>query len=106
LERYLCLRHITVSSRRAGKGSVEESVRRLGHRLTPVMRLPHYMPAFEVVRATDSVLAAPRAIASPQALCLRPLPTTAQSWHQPASDDPGLRWLRAAMRAAAADSGG
>jgi DNA-binding transcriptional LysR family regulator len=111
LERYLCLRHITVSSRRAGKGSVEESVRRLGHRLTPVMRLPHYMPAFEVVRATDSVLAAPRAIASRQGLSLRLLPfavpelTIAQYWHQPTSDDPGLRWLRAAMRAAAADGG-
>ena len=110
LERYLPLRHITVSSRRAGKGSVEESVRRLGYRLTPVLRLPHYMPAFEIVRTSDCVLAAPRvmtAIAGRQGLCLRPLPfavpelTIAQHWRQPSGDDPGLRWLRRVMRDAA-----
>lgn len=107
LKRYLGLRHVTVSSRRVGRTSVEDAVRRLGARLTPVARLPHYLGAFEMVRSSNCVLAAPSFIVNGQDLCVRPLPFEVPAlevrvyFRRASGSDAGLRWLRQAIAAAA-----
>lgn len=106
MERFLSLRTIAVTSRRSGRSNIEEAVRRVGARLTPAMRFPHLMPALNVVRTTDCVLAAPAAAVPIHGLVCRELPfamqplVLSQYWRSSA-DDPGLRWLRAIIRNAA-----
>jgi len=107
IERFQELQHIAVTSRRTGRSNIEEAARRAGFRLTPIMRFPHLMPALSVVRATDCVLAAPRAVVPQEGLLCRELPfamqplVLSQYWRSHAGDDPGVRWLRAIIRAAA-----
>ena len=102
LERFLSLQSIAVTSRRSGRSNLEEAVRRVGQRLTPVMRFPHLMPALDVVRATDCVLVAPASLV-PSQFVSRELPfamqplSLSQYWRSSA-DDPGLRWLRTIIR--------
>lgn len=111
VERFLSLQHLAVTSRRTGRSNIEEAARRAGHRLTPVMRFPHLMPALEVVRATDCVLVTPAAVVPRTGLVRRELPfampplVLSQYWRSSASTDPGLRWLRAIIRGAAAQAG-
>lgn len=107
LERFLSLQSIAVTSRRSGRSNIEEAVRRAGFRLTPVMRFPHLMPALNVVRATDCVLAAPAAAVAAHGLVCRELPFAMQplllsQYWRSSADDPGLRWLRSIIRSAAA----
>jgi DNA-binding transcriptional LysR family regulator len=107
VERFMCLRHVAVTSRRTGRSNIEEAARRAGLRLTPVMRFPHLMPALNVVRATDLVLTAPRATVEQQGVLCRELPfamqplVLSQYWRSSAADDPGVRWLRTIIRSAA-----
>jgi DNA-binding transcriptional LysR family regulator len=106
LERFLSLQSIAVTSRRSGRSNIEEAVRRAGFRLTPVMRFPHLMPALNVVRATDCVLAAPAAAVPAHGFLCRELPFAMQplllsQYWRSSADDPGLRWLRAIIRSAA-----
>lgn len=110
MERFLSLESIAVTSRRTGRSNIEEAVRRLGFRLTPVMRFAHLMPALDVVRATDCVVVAPAAAVAQHDLLSRELPfamqplSLSQYWRSSA-EDPGLRWLRAIIRSAADKAG-
>ena len=106
MERFLSLQSIAVTSRRSGRSNIEEAVRRVGFRLTPVMRFPHLMPALNAVRATDCVLVAPAAAVPADGLITRELPFAMQplllsQYWRSSADDPGLRWLRSMIRGAA-----
>ena len=100
LESFLDLRHIAVSSRHSGRGIVDGALRQLGLRVSPVSRLPHFLPAFQIVMSTDCVMAAPRSLALAYDVAIQPLPFESPPLHQhlywrnEAGEDPALRWLR------------
>ncbi|WP_213271148.1 LysR family transcriptional regulator [Hyphomonas sp.] len=106
-ERFFALRHITVSSRREGRSLIEEMARAQGQRITPVHRLPHYMPALEVVRCTQFSLVAPSPIAEGSGLAVQslpfefPAPGSMLYWHREYAQDPALIWLRGLIRTVA-----
>ena len=104
LEDFAALRHVVVSSRREGRSYVEEVARANGLRITPVMRLPYYMPALEVVRQTDLVLTLPAALARLPGLAVLDVPDVFPAldsvlyWRRENSEDPALTWLRGLIR--------
>lgn len=101
---FFSMRHIAVSSRREGRSLIEEMARSVGHRVTPVHRLPHYQPALEIVRCTELALAAPTPVAQGLGLSMLPLPFEFHSpgsmlyWHREFAQDPALTWLRGLIR--------
>jgi DNA-binding transcriptional LysR family regulator len=107
LKRFLELRHVAVSSRRSGRTLVDEALSRLGERLRPVMRLPHYQPAFHAVMASDLALAAPLSLARRYDVVHRDVPFEAREldvllfWRRATADEPGIRWARGELLAAA-----
>jgi DNA-binding transcriptional LysR family regulator len=107
LRRFLELRHLAVSSRRSGRTLADEALSRIGERLRPVMRLPHYQPAFHVVMGSDLALVAPRSLAERYDVACRDLPFEAASlalllfWRRAAADEPAIRWARGELIAAA-----
>ena len=104
MERFIGLRHVVVSSRREGRSYVEEIARAAGHRITPVMRLPHYMPALEIVRHTHLALTVPLPLAQDSGLAVLALPDAFSAldsvlyWRRENAEDPALAWLRDIIR--------
>jgi DNA-binding transcriptional LysR family regulator len=107
LKVFLGLRHVAVSSRRAGRMLVDEALSRVGEKLRPVMRLPHYQPAFHVVMSSDLALVAPLSLARRYPVAIRDLPFDAAGldlllfWRRDAADEPANRWARGELIAAA-----
>jgi DNA-binding transcriptional LysR family regulator len=60
LDKYLAAPQINVSTRRRGRSFIELALGRIGRQPNVALRLPHYQPAFHVVRDSDLLLAAPR----------------------------------------------
>lgn len=112
IEQFIALRHVVVSSRREGRSYVEEVARANGHRITPVMRLPHYMPALEIVRATDLALTVPEPLARMPGLAVLSLPDLFPSldselyWRRENAEDPALSWMRGLIAETADEAGG
>ncbi len=108
LRRFLGLRHIAVSSRRSGRTLIDEALSRVGEKLRPVMRLPHYQPAFHCVMSSDHALVAPASLALRYEVAVRDLPFEATSldlllfWRRDAAEEPANRWMRGELVAAAA----
>lgn len=106
---FLSLRHIAVSSRREGRSLVEEMARAAGYRITPVLRLPHHLPAIETVRRTHLALVAPRPMAEASGLAVLALPgevpflDSVLYWRRENSVDPALAWLRGLLAEIAAE---
>lgn len=100
MEDFVALRHVVVSSRREGRSYVEEVARAAGHRITPVMRLPHHLPALEIVRQTHLVATVPLPLAAQAGLAVLRLPPafphlrTVLYWRRENAEDPALAWLR------------
>lgn len=109
LPRWLGLRHITVSSRRVGRSLVEQAARKQGHTLRSCLRLPHYLPAFQTVLASDCVLTAPQALALAHEVIRKPLPLPVPPlslhlyFRSDAGQDPALAWLRGLLQRLAAE---
>jgi len=107
-ETFIALRHVVVSSRREGRSYVEEVACSHGARITPVMRLPHYMPALEIVRHTDLALTVPALLTQSPGLVAHELPGVFPQldselyWRRENSEDAALSWLRALILDAAA----
>jgi DNA-binding transcriptional LysR family regulator len=105
LKDFVQLRHILVSSRRAGRTLIEAALAREGERLKPAMRLDHYQPAFHTVMASDLAVAAPASLARRYDVAVRPLPFAAPEletllfWRRDA-DEAASRWAREAIIAA------
>ena len=112
LEEFAALRHVVVSSRREGRAYIEEVARANGHRITPVMRLPHYMPALEIVRQTDLVLTLPAALVSGAGLATLAIDValpgldTDLYWRRENSENAALSWLRGLITETAAAAAG
>ena len=108
LGHFLGLSHIAVSTRRRGKGVVDVALGRIGQRLAPALRLPHYQPAFHAVMASDLALVAPLSLAQRYDVAIRELPVETPEldlmlfWRRDAMGDTGLAWARAMLVAAAA----
>jgi DNA-binding transcriptional LysR family regulator len=116
LARFLSLRHITVSSRRTGRGVIDVALARVGERLRPAMRMAHFQTAFHAVMASDLALVAPMSLAERYDVAVRELPVDAVEldlmlfWRKDAEGDAGLAWareriVRAAQTKAAAPRG-
>lgn len=107
LPRFLGLRHITVSSRRTGRGVIDVALSRLGERLRPAMRMAHFQTAFHAVMASDLALVAPMSLAERYDVAVRELPVDAVEldlmlfWRKDAEGDAGLAWARERIIAAA-----
>jgi DNA-binding transcriptional LysR family regulator len=107
LDAFLALRHVAVSSRRAGRTLVDEALSRVGEKLRPVMRLPHYQPAFHIVMSSDLAMVAPLSLARRYDVACRDLPFEAAGldlllfWRRDVADEPASRWARAELIAAA-----
>lgn len=107
LARFLTLRLIVVSARRTGRTVLDLALAEHGERVRPAMRLPRYAEAFDVVRATDLVLVAPRSVASRPDVVARDLPFAASSpglklfWRREARHDPAIAWARDELLTAA-----
>lgn len=100
LANFLALRHITVSSRRTGRGVVDVALGRIGKRIAPAMRMPHFQPAFHAVMASDLALVAPVSLARRYDVAIRELPMETPEldlmlfWRRDAAGDAGLAWAR------------
>jgi DNA-binding transcriptional LysR family regulator len=111
LKRFLDMRHVVVSSRRSGRTLTDEALSRVGEKLRPVMRLPHYQPAFHVVMSSDLALVAPLSLARRYDVARLDLPFQAAGldlllfWRRAAADEPAMRWVRGELIAAAARPG-
>lgn len=103
IQSFAALRHIAVSSRREGRSLVEEMARAVGERITPVMRLPHHLPAIEIARRTHLALVAPRPMAEASGLAVLDLPMASPMlasvlyWRRENTEDPALAWLRGVL---------
>jgi DNA-binding transcriptional LysR family regulator len=111
IEKLLELSHVAVSSRRRGRTPADLALHRLGHRLRPVLRFPHYAPAFHTVAATDCALIAPASIARiHDDVVVRPLPFEAAKlalclyWRRDANEDPACMWAREMLIGGAASA--
>lgn len=100
LTHFLALSHIAVSTRRRGKGVVDVALGRIGQRLAPAMRMPHFQPAFHAVMASDLALVAPLSLAQRYDVAIRELPVETPEldlilfWRRDAAGDAGLAWAR------------
>jgi len=93
------LGHVAVSSRKAGRTVVDLVLSRLGHRLRPIMRFPHFAPAFHVVMSTDLALIAPLSLAQRYDVCVRRLPFEATLelmlyWRRDNDQQSDIAWAR------------
>ena len=104
LEDFAALRHVVVSSRREGRSYVEGVARAHGLRITPVMRLPYYLPALDVVRQTNLVLTLPAPLARLPDLSVLDVPIVFPSlvsvlyWRRENTEDAAVTWLRGLIR--------
>lgn len=112
LKAFMSLRHLTVSSRRTGKGVVDVALSRIGERIRPVLRLPYYQPAFHAVMESDLALCAPLSLARRYDVVTRELPFEADPvdlllfWRRDGAGDAGLKWARELLIASAANESG
>ena len=103
---FLALSHIAVSTRRRGKGVVDVALGRIGQRIQPAMRMPHYQPAFHAVMASDLALVAPVSLAQRYDVAIRELPVETPEldlmlfWRRDAEGDTGLAWARSKLTTA------
>lgn len=100
MKQYLALGHIHVSSRRKGVGTVDQSLKTLGHRRRIVSRIRDYTAAPFMVANTDLACTLPRILAKQAGLKAFPLPFDTPPvsmhlyWHKSSDADPVNAWLR------------
>jgi DNA-binding transcriptional LysR family regulator len=100
LDRLLALHHVAVSRRRGGRTVVDLALNRMGERLRPVMRFPHYAAAFHVIETTDFALIAPLSLARLHDVEIRELPLDGLRlvlhlyWRRDTDRDPACVWAR------------
>jgi DNA-binding transcriptional LysR family regulator len=111
LKAFLGLRHLVTSSRRQGRTVVDEALSRIGEKIRPAIRLPHYQPAFHAVMSSDLALVAPLSLAERYDVAVRDLPFDVPGldlllfWRRDSAQEPAIRWLRAELLAAASPKG-
>jgi DNA-binding transcriptional LysR family regulator len=116
LARFVGLDHVLVTINDDGRGAVDAVLDGMGLTRRIALRLPHFFAAISIVAQTDMVVTLPATIARHFAAEFRlqilatPVdrpPFTVVSFWPPALDaDPASRWLRALVRAEAAQMPG
>ena len=107
MKHYLALGHVHVSSRRKGVGTVDQSLKTLGHRRTIAARVRDYTTAPLIVSESDLTCTLPRVLAKQAGLRIYPLPFETPPvsvhlyWHKTADADPANVWLRDMLTAVA-----
>lgn len=100
MKQYLSLGHVHVSSRRKGVGTVDQSLKTLGHRRVIAARVRDYTAAPLIVAKTDLACTLPRVLAKQAGLRMYPLPFETPPvrmhlyWHKSADGDAANVWLR------------
>ena len=106
LPRLLALSHVAVSRRRGGRTVVDLALNKLGERLHPVMRFPHYAAAFHVIETTDFALIVPQSLARLHNVEILELPLNGLTlvlnlyWRRDTDRDPASVWAREQLTAA------
>lgn len=109
-EAYMAARHVTVSSRRAGRAVEDIGLSRLGLERQVMLRCQHYEAACRVVAESDLLLTMPgrqaEAINAALGNVVLPMPIPLAGvelhlyWHRQRDGDPANRWLRERVMAA------
>jgi DNA-binding transcriptional LysR family regulator len=106
LDDYLELQHVTVSSRRRGRGIVDLALARIGRQASSALRVMHFQSALHVVMSSDMAVDAPLSLASRYEVVRKELPfevpplRTVLYWHRNADHDPANVWMRKLIVAA------
>lgn len=105
--------HVLVSSAGAGPGIVDRHLARAGETRRVVVRVPQFGSALAIAARSDLILTAPSSLIAAEGAeaglvsLAPPLPlpehAIAVHWHPRFSEDPGHRWLRAALVEATRD---
>ena len=111
LEAWLALDHLVVSPVGLPGGRVDTALAEQGRSRRVVMTVPYFLAAPWVLASSRMALTAPRCLLAPMTqhlkLVLRPVPialppfVVALTWPERMTADPGHRWLRDAVVAAA-----
>lgn len=112
-KRYLALEHLLVAPRGLPGSPLDDLLASRGQRRHIALVVPHFLVAPHVIAATDLVWTAPaslaRVFAQQLPLAVREPPfrlggfTIWMRWHVRLDGDPGLAWLRGALKAVAPD---
>ena len=112
IDQYARLGHVLVTSPWDGRGPVDDALERLGRHRKIAAYVPHFLVAPSIVAETDLVLTTGRRIAeqlaAPLGLAMLPAPiklapfVVRMVWHPRSEEESVGKWLRAAVRAAAA----
>lgn len=104
LERYVTLRHVTVTISGVGKSTVDVALSALGLTRHVALRVPHFLAGAMLVADSDMILALPsrlaRRLAERLPLALLDLPlqvaplSPAMIWHERFHGDPAHVWVR------------
>ncbi|WP_447752295.1 LysR family transcriptional regulator [Sphingopyxis fribergensis] len=105
LATYLALDHVVATARPHGPGIEDIALERMGLGRRVAVRCQHAITAWQIIAASDMLFSLPRSHAGvldamwPMQLLDLPLPVEPGGsylyWHQAATADPGLAWLRA-----------
>lgn len=114
LDRYCALPHAIIGAH-GGAGVVDEALARLGRTRRVTLALPYFMAASAILEETDHVVTLPDGLAAQlvrgrRLVHLEPplrLPTARvfAVWHERFDREPGARWLRERLLAAARELG-
>jgi DNA-binding transcriptional LysR family regulator len=104
LDKYLAMGHVHVSKRRkGGGGTIDQALKKVGHRRHIVARVDSFAMAANIVSQTDFACVMSRSTAEQAGLRVMALPFEAPStevhmyWHKSSDADPGNRWLRSVI---------
>jgi DNA-binding transcriptional LysR family regulator len=89
-----------VSSRPRGSNYLEHGLHRIDRKVTPKVRLQHYLPVLRRLQASDYALVLPRQLVEKFDVTIRELPFELASpglllyWHRNTDQDPANSWFR------------
>lgn len=108
IDDFVAEQHLMVTSVGRARGDVDRALAAAGRRRRVALTVPHYLVAPDILAASDLVLTAPGRIAErfsstwPLRIFAPPIALggfeLSVAWHPRSAADPGVTWLRAALR--------
>ena len=112
VDRYCALPHAIIGTQH-GPGVVDEALTRLGRTRRVTLSIPYFMAASAILEQTDHLITLPdglaaqlvrgRRLASFEPPLRLPTARVFAIWHERFDHEPGARWLRERLLAAARD---
>jgi len=99
-EQYLSHKHLHVSNRRMGIGSIDIALNNLGHQRTIGLKVKHYTVASQFIEKSNLLWTIPKSLADKLNLNCLPLPFEVPPleshlfWHENSDKDKANLWLR------------